>query len=452
MPELGGEDLRLACQLLLEHYDRPHLEKLLRIRFNWRLELIVREASLTDQVGDLFEFACRHGIAGRLLREAADFPPPKERLRPLAERYFAAGAAEPPPPRLEDLVAAAIGGFEAAARSLEAGAAPDRLAPFAAAYQLAAARIEDLRRYKKLHDCLQLLQLRQREIERAAREVAVAELYEYADVLADAAAEARTVLGGLPNPGPEETWAAALARAADLLRTAAAGAADDGPKAARLLERLLERDPSRIHGLILRHSEAIPLNGLVFSLRELRGAPGGLGAAIAAGLLALETLQLRLGALVAEHTAWQNFDNSLSLAKSSWHEIVAAAGRPERPADGGPDGRPDGRAAEPAASESQLEYLVRLAEDWPDVAAKLEQIRLQPAVAPEALAGLLRYAADIGAAAAARNWGVVLNLFEPFAKLALRRFVEVDRRLLALVDELTRIGEPLRTIVQVIQP
>jgi hypothetical protein len=465
MPQLGGEDLQTACRLILECYDRHGFEELVRVRFSVKLEWIVRDAGLAEQVAELFEFAARHHLTGRLLKEAAEYPPPKVKLRPLAERY-PPDPDEPSRPAAE-LIGEAVGGFEVVPDLLKQDQVRAQLTPFAQAYQEAAAHIDLLRGLKTLHDCLHTIQLQYREIAESAQRITegrrgAGALESYADGLELAAEQCGYLDGdkwgapvsGLPNPGPEKTWLRNLRRAVEDLRAAAeaadgAPAADSAETAIHLLGRILGRDPNRLQWLILNQFAVVPFPALVFSLRAIRDAPAApaVRGRLADGLTALEAVHLRLARLVAEHTAWQNLDNSLRVALDSWYELLAtdrrrAVGRAAVAAGvGGP------RAEE---EDSQTEYANRLLQDWPDVAEKFAEVR-DRAAPGRRLDRLTGYAKAIETAAAARDFGHVFDVFEPFAQLALRCFIEVDKEVLALAGDLARVGEPLRAILEVIR-
>jgi len=456
MAQLAGDDLKTAMTLLLESYDRPSLEELIRVRFSLRLEWIVRDAGLAEQVAELFDFAARHRLSGRILKEAYEYPPPRLKLRPLAEKY-PPDPDEPARP-VAALVDEAVVAFEEVPVLLSQGEARARFTPFTTAYQEAATHIDLLGRYKALHDCLHVIQLQYREIGRAAEALAedsreAASLNGYADRLEDAAAPIDERLAGVPNQPPEQTWVRNLRRAIDSLRQAATSR-DSGPaeEAIRLLGRILDRDPGRIHGLVLRQSEAIPLPALIFSLRVIWETPGGRGQQrLAGGLTALEALQLRLARLVAEHTAWQNLDNSLRVALESWYELLATDRRRAAERTRGLATIGTGATVMAEDDDSQTVYAQRLLEDWPDVHARFNEVRdLAPST--RRLERLVRYADDLAASAAVFNFGGVFDAFEPFSQLALSRFVEVDKELMNLAEKLTRIGEPIQAILGVIRP
>jgi len=465
MAQLTDQDLKTACLLVLDCYDRHALEELVRMRLNLRLEWIVRDAKLAEQVAELFEFAARHRLTGRFLKEAAEYPPPKEKLRPLAEQY-PPDPDEPARP-VVDLVEEVVGTFKAFPDILKEHEVRAQMKPFAGAYKEAAAHIGLLHRYKALHDCLHTIQLQYREIAVSAQLIAEGRrvggaIESYADGL-EAAAEKcgymdgeqwGELLNGLLNPGPEKTWLRKLHRIVEVLRGAAEAAADASAAAStedaiHLLDRILARDPIRLHGLILTQFEIISLLTLVGSLREIQNTPAAPAVRdqLARGLTALEVLHLQLVRLVVEHTAWQNLDNSLRVALDSWYELLAVDRR---------------RAAERRLvavgaggswveeEDSQTEYANRLLQDWPDVAEKFAEVQTRAAPGRR-LERLTKYADAIKTAAAARDFGHVFDVFEPFADQALRRFIDVDKELMALANELKPIGEPLQAIAEVMQ-
>jgi hypothetical protein len=459
MPPLTGNDLATACRLILEHYTREELEQLLRYRFDLRLQWIVRDAGEAQQVAELFEFAGRHRLTGRLLKEAAEYPPPRLKLRSLAEKYPPDPDESARPPAV--LIEEAIGAFKAIPILLEEREVRARFTPFTDAYSVAANQIDILRRYKSLHDCLCIIQLKYREISRVAKGLRespteAGSLNSYADGLEeavsgdDASSGANQMLAGLPNKGPEQTWLRNLRRAIDRLREAA-NRHDPKPaeEGVRDLGRILDSDPIRIHGIIVHQVEVIPLPALVFSLRTIgeENAAANIRSRLVDGLIALEAVHLKLVFTVAEHTTWQNLDNSLRLASGSWHELLAVERRRAADRGLGPVGAKGPHVDE---DDSQTVYANRLLEDWPDVAEKFTEVQAKAAQGRR-LDRLIDYAKAIGTASASRDFGAVFNAFEPFAQLALRRFIEVDKELLALANDLTRIGGPLKTILEVMR-
>jgi hypothetical protein len=459
MPPLTSADLTTACELILECYDRPTLEQLIRDRFDLRLEWVVRDAGLAEQVTELLKFAGRHRLTGRLLKEAADYPPPRLKLRPLAEKY-------PPDPDeaarpAAALIGEAIGAFEEIPVLLKESDVRARFTPYTAAYQDAANHIDLLRRYKGLHDCLCVIQLKYPEISRAAKDLAedpreAGSLNSYADGLEAAmAGDDKTpgvhqLLEKLPNQGPELTWLGKLQRAVIQLREAA-NRHDPKPaeEAIHDLSQILQSNPIRIQGIILHQFEVVPLPSLIFSLRAIQDTPVALPVRkrLDDGLTALEAVHLKLIFSVAEHTAWQNLDNSLRLALESWYELLAVKRRRAAERNLVPVGAGVVQIEE---DDSQSVYANRLLEDWRDVFKKFDDVRARAAPGRR-LDPLAKYAEAIGPEPTARDFGAVFDSFEPFARLALHRFIEVDKGLLALADELTDIGGPLQAILEVVR-
>lgn len=458
MPTLTDDDLTTACRVVLEAYTREELERVIRERLNFRLEWAVANAGLEDQIPQLLDYCGRHRLTGRFLRAAADYPPPtplKGRLAPLAARY--PPEPEEPPRPTGELVRGAVVGFEAVRPLLADAAVRSALEPFTDTYRSAATHIDRLRRYKALHHCLHTIQLQYEEITRATKAMAdeaweAGSLDGYADVLDVSVTEVSDqFIPGLPNPAPEVTWVRNLRRAIEQLREAARSAMP-GPaeEALRLIGRALNRDPIRIHALLVSEFEEIRLPGLVFSLRAIGRAvtdPGG-RERVTDGLTHLEAVQLRLGRLVVEHTAWQNLDNSLRVALGSWYDWLSADRRAARARQTALVGAGGGSAG--AADESAV-WGGRLVEDWPDVAEKFAAVRGCAGPARR-LERLESYAARLQEAARVADYDGVFKAFAPFSQLMLRRFVEVDRDLLTFADDLTQIGNPIQAILEEFHP
>lgn len=453
-PRLTSDDQTAACRLVLDAYTRDELDQMVRERLSLRLEWVVAPAGFAQQVAELIDFCGRHRLFGRLLRVAADYPPPtplKGLIGPLADRY-------PPSPNeparpVEELVHGAVAGLEAVRPLLSNAAIREAFEPFGDSYRGAAIHVDRLRRYKGLHHSLHTVQLQYQEIARATKALAdetweAGSLDGYADVLDTAMTEVcDQLIPGIPNPGPELTWIRSLRRAIENLREAARTERPaPAEEAIRLIGRILDRDPIRIHALLIDEFDDIRLPELVFSLRAVQTAvtDPAIRDQVATGVVHLEGTQLRLGRLIVEHTAWQNLDNSLRVALESWYEWLAAGRRAvlaRRAAlVGGVSG--NGSVADDLAVCGN-----RLIEDWPDVAEKFAAVRgcARPG---RRLERLETYAGRFQEAAAVTNYDDVFKAFSPFAQLTLRLFVEVDRELLTFADELTQIGDPIQAILK----
>jgi hypothetical protein len=276
----------------------------------------------------------------------------------------------------------------------------------------------------------------------------------YADELEAAANSCDEPLKELPNPGPEQTWLRNLKRAVQCLRRAVRqeddeAALEQAEESLRLLDRILARDPIRLHGLILHLVEAMPLPKLIFSLRTVRtpsSDASSFPAQLVSGTEALEALHLRLIHLVEEHSAWQNLDNSLRVALDSYYQMLAVERRRvfelSMVAAGAGLGFDDG--------DVLTEFAQRLREDWPDVADKFKELK-ERVTLDRSLDRLTPYAEDIQEAVDMGEYANLLDAFEPFVRLAFRGFIDADKKLLNFAEDLVRIGGPLRKILEVME-
>src|SRR5262245_23022946 len=140
MPSLTRDDRETAVRLILECYDQTALGQLLRVRFDLHLGWVVRDARMADQVAEFLDLADRHRLTGSFLKEAAEYPPPKAKLQPLAARYPPDPDAPPRP--ADELIKEAVGAFKVVPGLLKEDEARQLFAPFVTAYQDAAKHID----------------------------------------------------------------------------------------------------------------------------------------------------------------------------------------------------------------------------------------------------------------------------------------------------------------------
>lgn len=454
MAALTSEDFAGLREAILEAFSREDLIFVVRTGMKLRLEWIVRDAGLETQVTELLGYTERHQQTGCLLVELARSRPTNTALQDLAQRYppESAGPVRP----ATELIRGAVAAFEVVPQLLIDPEVRGRFAPFIEAYQKANTAIDRLHCYKRLHHCLHVLQKQEREISGACDALAGSgrddgDLEIYADDLERAAEQAEELVGGLETAGQERTWIHNLKRAIVKLRQAADQVeAAPGLEAQRLLRRILVRDPSRIHGLIFAQCQAIPLRDLVLSLRLLGEAtqPTSLHERLRQGMTAFEDTQVRLNRLVHEHAAWNDLDNSLRLALQSWQAFShtpPAAGVAVLAAAVGPP--TEVSLMEEDFDADQIDQLLA---DWTDVSEKYVVV-LREAPGERRLERLNTYAQELEKASQCHDIGSFCQKFERFCVLAQNRFVEVDESLMNLASDLTRVGAPLRAIVEILQ-
>lgn len=457
MAALSGEDFERLLRAILDVFSPSELKAELRTGMNLRLEWIVRDAGLEEQVAELLAYAERHRQTGCLLGKLAGARPGNAAFQELATRY-------PPEPTVPvrsaaELIRGAVAAFEVVPQLLADPEVRGRFGPFIDAYQKANAAIDRMHCYKQLHHCLHVLQLQEREIASACKALAnndeeASNLELYSDELERAAAEAKRLAEGLATAALERTWIHNLEQAIVKLRQAA-DHGDPGPglQAQRLLRRILVRDPSRIHGLIVEQCSTIPLQDLVLSLRLLSDASRhtALHDRLRDGLTSFEDTQARLNHLVDEHAVWNNLDNSLRLALESWQAWTALDRSPRH--TGAPALAAVGESASGAGRFDEegpgADHADQLLADWADVSEKYVAV-LRVAPKERRLERLNSFAQDLEKASQCQDIGVFSVKFGRFCGLALTRFVEVDESLMNLASNLTRIGDPLRAIVGIL--
>lgn len=201
-----------------------------------------------------------------------------------------------------------------------------------------AIEIDVLARYKELHDCLHMVQLKlYRQVTDAVRRfrtdfVSLGTLETYLVELRIIATDAREAATKLPNNprvrGQEMAWVVVLEAVADDLRTAIEEL--DEQKAAnalRKLKGLLRIEPFRVNQLLALTAQELPLDRLVDTLaRAAPAAPSGGSAPpdpgdplerIRRGVAGLQTLLPGLLGQVTEHWLWQEIEKDLWQAEES---------------------------------------------------------------------------------------------------------------------------------------
>jgi hypothetical protein len=291
------------------------------------------------------------------------------------------------------------------------------------------AKITDLGKYKALHDRMHMLQVRfLRQIETAARsfrqeETLRLDLERSSEELRGEAARARQEAEGLPSFPAEQNWIALLERVPVLMDQCLNGV-DDAPlqRAIRSLRQVLTEAP-RINALLTATASDLRLEQLVNVMKEIddclaAGAGSGDGSLpvreFAEGLRVLQVLRPRLGGLVGEHFEWQWLDTQFSVAESQ------------------PGDTPEDRF--PLWEDFRVR-LLRMCGISPDK----DWARSLGSLVPE-----------LEAAAAGHDATLFRRKLYRFRAIALDRFIDVDRELLALSTQLSQFGDPLDHLLEVI--
>jgi hypothetical protein len=381
---------------------------------------------------DLLGETDRRGVTELLLRAAVQARPARPDLRDVVGRVCPAALAQPAEARDQvQVVGRAVTAVQA---RLADERVRRRVADSRDKLAAVAGQIDQLERYKRLHECLHVILFRYyHQIADTARRfktdpLASDTLADYITDLQGQARTARAVIGGLPagpiGQGLElprvadlDTAAGELATAREQLNELPAG------NAVRRLKRVLAFHPIRINQALTTIAAALPLGLLAETLAAAASATEADKAAdpIRFGEATLRALHPRLLARVAEHTAWQQAENDLWRAEDDLYQQTADA-------------------------RDEFVFL------WPGVQAELAALAaLDPSA--EWVAQLARCAAAVTASLAAAAPGGdfpdrIRLAFKDYRRSAMLRFFAVDDGLRALCSEVVALGGPIRDLLQ----
>jgi hypothetical protein len=412
---LTGEQAEALRDTLCAAFTLDTLKELVRFKLGERLPNIVDvHRGLAEVAFNLIEWTEQHGRTEVLIQEMYRARPQHERVLEYCRKHAPfVFEPEPPPAALAGQAGDSLAALARTAQQPEGGRLRQELRGFRKDIEDIRAHIHLLEKYKALHDQLHTIDFQLYGVlSRAAStfrqnpDVSV-ELHDYTGQLGDIAEAARRTARELPTKG-EDRWIGELDQVVEALRQALRG--DPGQPermALLLLKGMLAREPSRINSQLVTLARELqaPLQQLAQALRDVGAA---------AGLATLEKLQPHLLGLIAEHDSWQNIDNKLR------------------------------RAAESA--EQAMEELLLL---WPvieKVVRKLCDLRPEASWAQELLAASGRFTT----AGHAQDVLQQRKALSDFRRVARRRFFEVDSELRTLCGSLIQMGEPLRTLVEVI--
>jgi Effector-associated domain 1 len=415
MPMLNGSQIGEVVDILSELFAPDELRQVLRVRLN--LDIRVAFTSESDPgrkaAFEVVEGLDRDDRIPELLDAVQAERPRSERLK----RFIAAVRSSVDAGHAAEAVASLAGRLRADPR-LRGDAVQ-----FRANFRATRDEIGLLGRYKQLHDCLHLVQLRQWAVTRAAGAFptdpsAAFELGRYVGELREAARAAREQAAGLPTAAEELDWVDEFDQALDAARDAVRDRSHERlSDAVERLERL-QQAAVGVNRSLIEAARRLRLDRLDEALGSLLGdaaapAPDDqtLFRTLQAGRDGLRALDQRLAALVDAHDDWQRVDKALAAAG-----VVPAI----RPAERVP------------RWERVKGILARLC---PQGMAEDEDAD------PSALAGRWEQTADPTAAE---------NLFLSVQAAARGRFVIVDKQLLGLCGELERTVGPLNSILEVL--
>jgi hypothetical protein len=286
--------------------------------------LVDEHADFTTVVFTLLDKTYRDGVSAVFLRAVLLSKPARSDLRPIIAQVCPEALQLPAESKAEVLV------IDQAVREvhgqLDDPRVRQQVAESRGKLTLVANQIDQLERYKNLHECLHKILFQfYHQVADAARRfktdpLASDTLADYATQIGDQARTARTVINGLPtgptSQGLELAWVGQLETAVGEFGKARQDL-NEAPAAdgVRRLKRILGFDPIRINASLTKIAGDLPLPLLADTLdKAAQAADGKPGAKpIRAGHQALQALYPQLTVRVAEHTSWQQVENDL------WH-------------------------------------------------------------------------------------------------------------------------------------
>jgi hypothetical protein len=291
-----------------------------------------------------------------------------------------------------------------------------------------------LARYKALHDCLHILQLKHlRLLANAARLLrtdpsAAETIAEYLDQIRIQASNARTAAQHLPDtPGERDVemgWVSALEAVVNGLHEALMTNDEKAAIASVYqLKAILRAQPARLDYLLVITARRAPLSKLVDTLQYVSEAVKNFDKSppdLTNGIVAVQRLVPDQMGLLAEHTAWQQVTSELWQADEALYL---------------------------GNSDSLEEFQYVWQSLWNKVSAI---IRSDPTSTWAVL--LNQHASEFikafGLPATPPVPAPVKARFSLFLRDAMFQFYTVDKRLLAQCAEIIKIGEPLQRLLE----
>lgn len=310
---------------------------------------------------------------------------------------------------------------------MERGEVRRLVATFRTNFQAASQQIDLLVEYKDLHDLLHKLQFRcynvilQEAPRFPADDLALDNLLNYEVTLQDIVLDLGNVAERGVIPASELSWIDDVDRAAKKLHEAVTRVDPDALKQTIwLLKRIIALQPSSINQRLNAAARALRLDALVealtmidTTLHDLHVEPDKV-AQFTAGVEALRSLDVRLMKLVEAHDNWQALERMLSRI------------------------------------EDVIVYDVNeLTFSWPDVQAKVVTL------SQEATGDWARLLSEDGnqldGAITGQNPSLIQRYFRRYRQRAGNRFYQVDVALKNLCEELRQVGEPLASVLRIIE-
>jgi hypothetical protein len=301
------------------------------------------------------------------------------------------------------------------------------VATFRTNFQASSQQIDLLVQYKDVHDLLHKLQFRCynviiQEVGRfPADSLAVDNLLNYEVTLQDLLAELRAVAARSVIPPAELAWIDDVAQAQAKLNEALVQLNLESLKrAVWLLKRVIALQPSSVNQRLNAAARALRLDALIEAMMAIYEALRGSGASVEratqfqTGVEALRSLHMRLTSLVEAHDHWQAFERILSRIDDVLIYDL-----------------------------SELEF------SWPDVQMRMELLCQE---SNEEWVQLLQAdGAQVVSALMAQNPALIQRYFRRYRQRAGNRFYQVDSMLKTLCEELRKVGEPLASVLKLLE-
>lgn len=318
-------------------------------------------------------------------------------------------------------------GLNALAELMQVADVKDAVITFRVVFQAACEQIEAIANYKALHDLLHTLEFQcYGVIVQAAKrfpedDLALDNLMVYELTLQDLLAELQEVTARETIATSEVRWLTELQQAQAQLQSAITDLEIKPLKhTIWLLNRVLANQPDRINTKLTEAARALRLPDLVqamqFIAKELAGTrlDAEKFQQFDQGVNVLEALNQRLGALVIGHDYWQSFDREM-------------------------------RRIESTLSQD----LIELKMSWPYLQEQADG--LIDADADPWTVTFQKDSHNLDAALAEQHPVKIRRYFKLYRKRASQRFFQVDVTLKRLCEELREVGEPLTSVLRMME-
>jgi hypothetical protein len=316
--------------------------------------------------------------------------------------------------------------FGAIVRMLSRADVRTAVVTFQTDFQAASQQIEQMNDYKQIHDLFQILETQYDLINRDQKRLPDDDMA-WEDI-AIAEPEVQAKIDDMVTLSKSQTfadgdvrWVTQLETVRERLHTAVEGddleALENG---VRLLDRVLNRHPTRINAQLVAVASALRLDNLEkaittisSSLAEANVTMDSIVEEVKGGRSALAGLDERLRELVREHNAWQNIDDEIRRVKA-------------------------------AVSQNSIE---ELEDAWYDLEPMTRE-RIDAHKEADWAINLNKSMADLEPAIEKQLVSKVRRLFMRYHTYVGHRFREVDLELLSLCTELQRVGEQIDLLLR----